>query len=156
MLTDLHTETSWPHVANSHGAVTTHISSGVFRVSAWSHIIMRKLSKTILEFLVKEKSLKTQSIVSQKQRRLHFKVFLYLNSLIVKEILWPLVLCNTCISHHWGLLLSVAQNSRRASFKLLYASVDLTRQKRQIISWISFLFLNSLLFYFKMEKHGLT
>lgn len=48
---------------------------------------MRKLFKTILEVLVKEKSLKTQSIVSQKQIRSHFWVFLYLNSIIVKEIL---------------------------------------------------------------------
>lgn len=75
MLTDLRIETSWPCIANSLCTITTHISSGVFRVSAWSHIIMRKLSKTILELLVKEKSLKTQSIVSQKQMIPHFRYF---------------------------------------------------------------------------------
>lgn len=37
MLTDLHTETSWPHIANSHGAITTHISSGIFSLSLESY-----------------------------------------------------------------------------------------------------------------------
>lgn len=100
------------HALQTHSTITTHISSAIFRVSTWSHIIMRKLFKTILEVLVKEKSLKTQSIVSQKQIRSHFWVFLYLNSIIVKEILWPVVLCNIYISHYWGLLLRIAQNSK--------------------------------------------
>lgn len=128
----------------------------VFSVLAWSHIIMRKLSKTILEFSVKEKSLKTQSIVSQKQIRPHFLVFLYLNSMIVREIFCPVVLCNTYISHHWGLLLSVAQSSWRTSFKLLlYISVDLTRQKRSKSSLkLPFFFL--ILYYFTLKWRSMA
>jgi len=78
MLTDFHIETSWPHIANSHSITTSHPTSGVFRASTSSYIIMRKLLKSICRLCGQRENLKTQSIKSQKQIRPHFSVYFYL------------------------------------------------------------------------------